>query len=287
MWFGVDPMRGTQNLLWIFLGCTFGATSVQGQSEALPICNPNRTVADAPCVDLPSEISAEFPEFSKLAVEATRGGDVVLSVSISQAGIPEEIEVAKSRGKEFDEEAIAAFRQCRFKPTIYKNESRAIRGTARLYLICHTYRGLMTVPTVSDYTPAEGKGAKQWKGSLEACGGPSSPLRHDPKWMKKHNCAPVLINRIPIDVPGASKQAEMWGSVVLSVTIREDGTVGNAGIIKAADEELNRLALANAQESGTRFTPAMYKGRPIAVRAKLEVRFWTCDRATRYWGLGP
>jgi hypothetical protein len=57
-------------------------------------------------------------------------------------------------------------------------------------------------PAVSDYTPAEGKEAKQWKGSLEACGGPSSPLRNDPKWMKKHNCSPVLINRIPIDVPG-------------------------------------------------------------------------------------
>lgn len=110
---------------------------------------------------------------------------------------------------------------------------------ATLHLTCPTYRGLMT-PAVSDYTPAEGKEAKQWKGSLEACGGPSSPLRNDPKWMKKHNCSPVLINRIPIDVPGDSKQVEMWGSVVLSVTIREDGSVEDARIVKAADEELNR-----------------------------------------------
>ena len=279
-------MSGTQNLLWIFLGWTLAATSVQGQSEALPICKPIRTVADAPCVDIPVGTSAEFPAFSKLAVEATRGGEVVLSVTISQAGIPEEIAVARSRGKEFDEGAIAAFRQCRFKPAIYKNEPRAVRGMATLHLICHTYRGLMT-PAVSDYTPAEGKGARQWKGSLEACGGPSSPLRSDPKWMKKHNCAPVLINRIPIDVPGDSKQVEMWGSVVLSVTIREDGRVEDARIIKAADEELNRLALVNAQELMTRFIPAMYKGRPIAVRAKLEVRFWTCDQPGAYWELGP
>lgn len=27
-------MRGTQNLLWILLGCTLGATSAHGQSEA-------------------------------------------------------------------------------------------------------------------------------------------------------------------------------------------------------------------------------------------------------------
>jgi outer membrane biosynthesis protein TonB len=73
----------------------------------------------------------------------------------------------------------------------------------------------------------------------------------------------------------------------LSVTIREDGRVEDARIIKAAAEELNRLALANAQESLTRFIPAMYKGRPIAVRAKLEVRFWTCDQLSAYWELGP
>jgi TonB family protein len=144
----------------------------------------------------------------------------------------------------------------------------------------------MTTPVVSDYTPAEGKGAKRWKGFLEACG-PSSALRNDPKWMKKHNCASELINRIPIDVPGDSKQVEMWGSVVLSVMIREDGRVEDARIIKPADEVLNRLALANAQEPELRFFPAIYKGRPIAVQAKVEVRFWKCDSATRYWGLGP
>ena len=115
-------MRGTLNLLLTFIGCTLGVTSVQGQSEALPICKPIRTVADAPCADLPQVIPAELTGFSKLSVEATRGGDVILSVAINQAGIPEEIEVANSRGKEFDEQAIAAFRQCRFKPTIYKNE---------------------------------------------------------------------------------------------------------------------------------------------------------------------
>lgn len=94
--------------------------------------------------------------------------------------------------------------------------------------------------------------------------------------MKKHNCAPELINRIPIDMPRGSKQTEMWGTVVLSVKIREDGRVEDARIIKPADEELNLLALADAQESGLRFTPAIFKGRPIAVRAKMEVRFWTC-----------
>jgi TonB family protein len=279
-------MRGTLNLLLIFIGCALGATSVQGQSEALPICKQSRTLDDTPCAYLPSEISTEFPAFSKLTVEATRGGDVVLAVTIGQTGIPEEVQVLKSRGKEFDEEAIAAFRRCRFKPTIYKNESRAVLGTATLHLTCHTYRGLMSVPAISDYSPAEGKGAKQWKGPLEACG-PSSPLRRDPKWMKKHNCAPELINRIPIDVPGNAKHVEMWGTVVLSAKIREDGRVEDARVIKPADEELNRLALANAQEPLTRFMPAIYKGRPMAVQAKVEVRFWTCDSATRYWGLGP
>jgi len=143
-------MRGTLNLLLIFIGCTLGATSVQGQSEALPICKQSRTLDDTPCAYLPSEISVEFPAFSKLTVEATRGGDVVLAVIIGQTGIPEEVHVVKSRGKEFDEEAIAAFRQCRFKPTIYENESRAVRGTATLHLTCHTYRGLMAVEVGAD-----------------------------------------------------------------------------------------------------------------------------------------
>jgi len=280
------PVRGTQNLLLIFLGWTLVATSVQGQSEALPICRSIRTVADAPCADLPREISAEFPAFSKRSVEATRGGDVVLSVTISQAGIPEEIQVEKSRGSRFDEEVVAAFRQCRFKPTIYKNESRAVRGTATLHLTCHTYRAVMTAPAVSDYTPAEGEGARHWKGSLQSCGRDST-LRSDPQWMKIRKCAPELANTIPIDVAGDSKQAEMWGTVVLSVKIREDGRVEDARIIKPADEELNRLALANAQESMFRFLPAFYKGRLMAVWARVEVRFWTCDSSSPYWELGP
>jgi periplasmic protein TonB len=105
--------------------------------------------------------------------------------------------------------------------------------------------------------------------------------------MKKHNCAPELINRIPIDVPGDSKQTEMWGTVVLSAIIREDGRVEDARIIKPAGEELNQMALANAQESSLRFSPAIYKGRPIAVWAKLEVQFWSCPQPTRYWEVGP
>lgn len=76
-------------------------------------------------------------------------------------------------------------------------------------------------------------------------------------------------------MPRDSKQTEMWGTVVLSVKIREDGKVEDARIIKPADEERNLLALANAQESALRFIPAIYKGRPVAVRAKVEVRFWT------------
>lgn len=95
-----------------------------------------------------------------------------------------------------------------------------------------------------------------------------------------------LIVRIPIDVPRDSKQTEMWGTVVLSIKIREDGTVEDARIIKSADEGLNKLALANAQESALRFTPAIFKGRPVAVRAKVEVRFWTRANQSNTGSLG-
>jgi TonB family protein len=97
-------------------------------------------------------------------MQATRGGDVILSVTISQAGVPEEIEVAKSHGKEFDEQAIVAFRQCRFKPAIFKNEPSAVRGMATLHLTCPTYRGLMAVPAVSDYSPRGGERSETVEG---------------------------------------------------------------------------------------------------------------------------
>lgn len=77
-------------------------------------------------------------------------------------------------------------------------------------------------------------------------------------------------------MPSDSKQTEMWGTVVLSVKILEDGRVEDARIIKPADEALNLLALANPQESALRFIPAICKGQPVIVRAKVKVRFWTC-----------
>ena len=76
-------MRGTLNLLLTFIACTLGATSVQGQSEALPICNRLELVADALLRRSPGNIGRVTSAFSKLANASDAEGDVMFYQSPS------------------------------------------------------------------------------------------------------------------------------------------------------------------------------------------------------------
>lgn len=278
-------MRPARNLRFlIFLVAMVAPSGIRGQSEPLRLCYAPDGILPESCVSFfPYPISKEgfeFPEYTAGALVGMRGGDIELSVIISQRGEAQDIRVVKSLGKAFDEAAIAALRKTRFNPGTYKGQVVAVRATAVLHLSCSAYLADAVNPTTSDYTLAGGaKTHSHWKGSLTDCG-------NDPKLLKQGLCAPMLVNKTVSYVTEKDfKLAETSGTVILSANVDEQGFPRDIRIVTPAEEELNERAIALVR--GWRYRPALYKGQPFTVRARLEVRFWSCGLGPMNWGLEP
>jgi TonB family protein len=278
-------MRPARNLPFlIFLVAVVAPRGIRGQSEPLPLCYAPNGIPPESCVSFfprPSSTgNFEFPKYTSDALLGTRGGNIELSVIISESGEAEDIRVVKSLGKELDEPAIAALRQTRFNPGRYKGQVVPVRGTAVLHLNCLAYYADAVTPTTSDYTPAgNAKTNSHWKGPLADCG-------NDPKLLRRGHCAPILVLKTGTSLGEKkdSKLAEANGTVILSATIDEQGYPRDIRIVTPTADELNQRAIAMLQE--WRFRPALHKGQPFKVRARLEVRFWFCA-LNMFWGLEP
>lgn len=82
--------------------------------------------------------------------------------------------------------------------------------------------------------------------------------------------APTLVNPLPVDEARALGPA----TVIVLVTVGEDGSVQDASVVEDGSHEDGRLrdaALAAVHE--TRFTPAMRDGAPLVVRLPFELTF--------------
>jgi TonB family protein len=215
-----------------------------------------------------------YPKYTAEALAGTRGGNIELSVVISQSGVAQDIRVVKSLGKGLDETAIAALRQTKFKAATYKGQAVSTRGTAVLHVTCVGYTA-ESPPEISDYAPAEdAQKHPHWKKPLTDCG-------LDPKLLRRGVCAPMLVNRTAATIG----LAEMNGTVIMSIKIDEQGFVRDIRIVTPAEKELNERATAAVHE--WRFRPALYKGQPFMVRARLQLRFWWSCAPSMYWGLVP
>ena len=255
-------------------------SGIRGQSEPLPLCSAPSGIPPESCVSFsPSPYrNFEYPEYTAEALVGTRGGNIELSVIISQTGVAQDIQVVKSLGKELDEAAIAALRQTRFKPATHKGQVVPTRGTAVLHISCLAYMTDSIIPKTSDYTPAEdARTHSHWKGRLTDCG-------NDSKLLKRRVCAPMLVMKTAPKIDNDSKQADTNGRVLLSAKIDEQGNVRDIRIVTPANDELNERAMKAAKD--WRFRPALYKGQPFMVRAKLELRFWSCV-PSMFWSLEP
>lgn len=62
------------------------------------------------------------PEYPESARAASLSGDVIVSLIVDQDGLPRDVQVAKGMGNEFDEKAVEAVKQYRFKPATQNGE---------------------------------------------------------------------------------------------------------------------------------------------------------------------
>lgn len=86
----------------------------------------------------------------------------------------------------------------------------------------------------------------------------------DPRW--PHNAMPESA------IPAESVRLHESGEGIIAVWVREDGTVGDAGVIQSIGHPRLDEAALNWYTNGARYLPAMQDGKPIAAWKALAVK---------------
>jgi TonB family protein len=79
--------------------------------------------------------------------------------------------------------------------------------------------------------------------------------------------APVVVKEVKPDYPKGAQQ----GTVVLSVTVKADGRVGDVRVDKSLTPKLDAEAVKAAKQ--WRFKPGTKNGKAVPVETKLEMTF--------------
>jgi periplasmic protein TonB len=83
--------------------------------------------------------------------------------------------------------------------------------------------------------------------------------------------APVVVKEVKPDYPTAAKSEKQQGTVVLSVTVKADGRVGDVRVDKSLTPKLDAEAVKAAKQ--WRFKPGTKNGKAVPVETKLEMTF--------------
>jgi TonB family protein len=71
--------------------------------------------------------------------------------------------------------------------------------------------------------------------------------------------------------PAAAKKDSVQGTVMINLTIGKDGSVSDVTVAKGVRADLDQSALNYVRNA--KFTPAEFKGEPVAVVVTVPVRF--------------
>jgi TonB family protein len=83
--------------------------------------------------------------------------------------------------------------------------------------------------------------------------------------------APMLIRKREPDYTEAARAARVQGSVLLDIVVQPDGTAGAIEVRRSLDLGLDAKAIECVRD--WRFRPGMKNGRPVPVRASVEINF--------------
>jgi TonB family protein len=83
--------------------------------------------------------------------------------------------------------------------------------------------------------------------------------------------APVPIHKEEVQYTPEAKDAQIEGTVLVSVIVEANGTVSNIRVTRALDAGLDKQAILAVEK--WRFKPAMKDSAPVAVSANIEVNF--------------
>jgi protein TonB len=86
---------------------------------------------------------------------------------------------------------------------------------------------------------------------------------------------PSAIHIVTPALPEGARQTELQGVVVLSLVISITGAPHDIRIVNSVRKELDQQAMVAVKQ--WRFTPGMYKGQPVPVKAKLTLDYQDCQ----------
>jgi protein TonB len=86
-----------------------------------------------------------------------------------------------------------------------------------------------------------------------------------------YDTPPEVKQSVAPEYPEVARKAGTQGMVVLKILVDTTGTVAEVQISKPVSQELDQAAVAAARQ--WKFSPAMQKGRPVAIWMNLPVNF--------------
>jgi len=164
---------------------------------------------------------------------------VPVSLTIGRDGKPSDLRVGAGIDNRIAQAAIAALGSWRFRPGKAGGEAAAYSGT--FVLKC-------SVPGIPD-VPADA-------GAFKVGGGVSQPL---------------IVFKVDPEYSEEARKAKYSGSVTLSVVVDTEGRTQDIRVIKALGMGLDDEAIVAVRQ--WLFKPGMKVGKPVNVRATIEVNF--------------
>lgn len=83
---------------------------------------------------------------------------------------------------------------------------------------------------------------------------------------------PRVTTRPPLEYPAEAAKDGIKGYVIINLLIAKDGSVELAKVLESSPSNIFDTAALNAVRAW-RFSPAMYKGKPVKMWAKQKIRF--------------
>jgi protein TonB len=83
---------------------------------------------------------------------------------------------------------------------------------------------------------------------------------------------PKVVSRPPLEYPEAAAKEGIKGYVIVNILIAKDGSVELSKILESSPSDIFDATALNAVRAW-RFSPAMYKGKPVKMWAKQKIRF--------------
>ena len=224
-----------------------------------PAPDKNGVYSFAPGILAPTvvqQVSAAIPNHASVD---DIPGVCLLSLVVTTEGLPEDIRVVTTHGAAFDEAAIKAARQFKFKPGTIDGKPVPVRIYLRTRFFADERPPITRVLMNND--PHGGFSSNA--GRI----GDVSPYH----WTQNYDRPPVPIYTPVPEYSEEARRKRIEGIVTTSVLINEEGLPTDARVEKPLGHGLDEKALECIRKY--RFRPVTKDGLPVATRIFVEISF--------------